>query len=225
MNLKFLFVFFICSHLHAADGWSDYLAKLEIGTNYPDHDSLELPWRDSTDFVIVNALSPDEAGKTPLSCKNSKLWPTHPYQTTKEYLWAGFAHYQHHKLPVDSYACLRPNPTNRFCLMGAIAMAVVMSDTFEDECGNVYRGYWLVSYLKHDENMGTLFSKGRTAYPRPGSPYEYDMIEGNTYPLKNSDFLFLGALLPLDHDNIALEQDRALKNGFTRKAKAFLRID
>lgn len=218
--LKGLLIFIFCTNLHASEGWSSF-----IDLNYfPDSQFLELPWRDSSDFVIVDPISPEEVRQVPLSCDNSALWPTHPFQTTKEYLWAGFAHYYHHKLPVDSYACLRPNPTNRFCVLGAIAMAVIMSDTFEDECGNVYRGYWLVSYLKSDENMGTLFSRGRTAYQRPGSPYEYDMIEGDTYPLQNKDFLFLGELLPLDHENISREQDRAFKNGFIRKHKAFTRV-
>lgn len=217
--IKILVTFLFCTSIHAAEGWPSFIES----SVFPDSQFLQLPWRESTDFVIVDAISPDEARELPLTCESSTLWPTHPFQTTKEYLWAGFAHYEHHKLPVDSYACMRPSPTNRFCLMGAIAMAVVMSDTFEDECGNTYRGYWLVTYLKHDENMGTLFSKGRTAYPRPGGPYEYDMIEGDTYPVKTKDFLFLGELLPLDHENISREQDRASKNGFIRKQQAFVR--
>lgn len=191
---------------------------------FPESQYLQ-SWRESTDFVIEGSLTPEEASPKEHQCASGKLWPTHPSQSTKEYLWAQFAHYDHFKVPVTSYACLRANPSGRFCVMAAIALAVVMSDTFEDDCGNLYRGYWLVTYFKSDENMGTLYSKGRTAYPRPGSEYEYDMIEGDTYPLQQSDFLFLGELRPFDREKISLEQERAAQNGFKRVNRQFLRFN
>ncbi len=219
--LRVLFILLFSSNLHASEGWSSFVDN----NFFPDSQYLQLPWRENSDFVIANPIGPENVHVTALNCPQPKLWPTHPSQASKEYLWAAFTHYDHFKLPIDSYACLRPNPTNRFCVMAAIPLVVVMSDLFEDECGNLYRGYWLVSYFKSDENMGTLYSKGRTSYPRPDSPYEYDMIEGDTYPVEYKDFLFLGELMPLDHEKISQEQARAIKNGFIRKGKAFLKIN
>lgn len=214
-----LFFFLIVSMPVFAQSWERFLDE----TVFPESQFLQ-DWRESTDFVIEGTLSPDEAGSVKLQCPSDKLWPTHPSQSTKEYLWAQYAHYDHYKVPVTSYACIRANPTRRFCVMAAIAQAVVMSDTFEDECGNFYRGYWLVTYFRSDENMGTLYSKGRTAYPRPESEYEYDMIEGETYSISASDFLVLGKLRHSDHEKISIEQDRALKAGFKRVNQQFLRL-
>lgn len=190
---------------------------------FTDPEYLELPWKPNSDFVMNKPLRPFQIQEKAFSCRSRKVWPTHPSQGTKDYLYAVYANYQHHKTPPNSSGCLLKNPTGRYCLRSATAVVVVMTDTFEDECGNYYRGYWLVTYLKSDESMGTLFSKGRTAYPKPNSEFANDYIEGGTYYLDPENFLLLGNLQAGDMAKINTERSRALKYGFKRQGKAFVR--
>lgn len=227
---RYFLLILITTQVNAFNDWTTYIEsnvflREGLDSRFSDSRYLQMPWRESLNFVIESKVTPDSAGRVEVSCYEDNLWPTHPSQTTKEYHWAAFTHYDHHKLPVNSYACLRKNPSNRFCVLAAIPLAVVMSDIFEDNCGNLYRGYWLVTYYKSDENMGTLYSRGRTAYPRPHSPYENDMVEGPTFGLKKRDFLFMGQLFKGDNVKISKELDRARKDGFIREGKLFLRTN
>lgn len=208
-------------------GWQEYVLKkivepVGMQSFFPDPKALD-PWRLNDDFVINKPLLPSQISEKPLTCETKHLYPTHPYQSTKEYIHAVFSMYDHGKLSPDSYACLTRNPTGRYCLRGATAIMVVMSDTYEDDCGNYYRGYWLLTYLKSDENMGTLFSKGRVLYEKPDAEYPGEYYEAGTYVVNRDDFFVLGELLPADQENIRAEEDRALRTGFRKSGKLFVK--
>lgn len=207
--------------------WKSYVEINVFGRRGLDafFDDVEFmgPWKKNTNFVTETTLTPQDAQELDLACNSDKLWPTHPSQATKEYHWAVYANYEHHRLPVNSFACQRPSPNGRFCVMAKIPIAVVMSDIFSDECGNIYRGYWLVTYYKSDENMGTLYSKGRTAYPKPDSRFANEYVEGSTYFVPLKDFLFLGKPLKGDSQKSQIHARRALENGFRLQGKGFVR--
>lgn len=190
-------------------GWLAFITPSE----FPDSQFL-LGWNNNDDFVINRHEAPEQITKRELNCESQTLWPTHPQQFTKEYHFAAWSHYDHGRLKPDSGACLRANPSNRFCVMATYANAVVMSDTFSDECGNFYRGYWLVSYLRSDESMGTLVSKGRTVYPKTDAEFPGEFVTGDTYPVNVTNFLFLASLAKEDSKLIKMSQTEALKEGY-----------
>lgn len=194
-----------------AAGW---LALIDP-TAFPDAHLLK-GWNDNADFVITRHEKPETIRKVTFNCPSSNIWPTHPQQYTKEYQAAFWSHYDHGKLSVNSPACLRANPSNRFCVMATWADAVFMSDLYNDECGNTYRGYWLVSYLHADETMGTLFAKGRTVYPKPDSEYEGEFETGDTYFSNASDFLFFSNVTNLELQQIEMSRQNALKEGYVK---------
>lgn len=195
--------------------------KFGLEKFYPDSTYLG-PWQLNSDFVLSGS-APSRIRERGLNCPSRVLYPTHPSQATKEYLHAMYSNYDHGRLPPESYACLTRTTTRRYCLRGAIAEAVIMSDTYVDDCGNLYRGYWLTAYLKSDENMGTLFSRGRSAYEKPDAQFPGEFIEDNTYSLTVDQFLILGELLPGDTEKIRIEEERALRSGFKKKGKLFVR--
>ena len=201
---------------------TNHLLRNGLQNYFPDPQHLG-EWQENTDFVMNDPLPPHLVRAKPFSCSEKRLFPTHPSQGTKEYLHAVYSMYDHGRLPPNSYACLIRNPTGKFCVRAATAMIVVMSDTYTDNCGNLYRGYWLVTYLKSDESMGTLYAKGRTAYPKPDSEFENDFIEGSTYVVSQDDFMILAELLPDDKLKIEAEKARALRSGFRLEGKLFIR--
>lgn len=190
-------------------GWFAFINPSE----FPDSQLLK-GWKKSSDFTIIRNEDPKLVVKKELRCDKQSLWPTHPQQMTKEYHFAAWSHYDHGRLKPNSAACQRANPTNRFCVMATYANAVVMSDTFSDECGNSYRGYWTVSYLKSDETMGTLFSKGRTVYPKPNAEFPGEYQTGDSYETHVSEFLFLSPLSQNELKLIKKSQVEALKEGY-----------
>lgn len=192
-------------------GW---LSLINPG-EFPDANLL-LGWNESSDYVITRTETPESIKKVSIRCNKSNIWPTHPQQYTKEYHYAAWSHYDHGRLSVNSPACLRPNPTNRFCVMATYANAIFMSDLYNDECGNTYRGYWIVNFLKSDESMGTLFAKGRTVYPKPNSEYEGEFITGDTYQIQVSDFLFFSDVTSVDLKSIELSHQNADKEGYVK---------
>lgn len=224
--MKWPFLILLCFIFNTAQaGWQSYLDrnvfKGRLENFFPEARYIQLPWRQSSEISFERRpLQPESLHPIHLPSKE-KLWPTHPQQTTKEYLYAVWAPYDYTRLPPRSSVCLTPNPTRRFCQHSTWVNVVVISDTFEDQRGRLYRGYWPVYFLHTDENMGTLLSKGRTVYPKPGSTFDNDFVEGQTYEVKAGDFLFLAELLPADLRNIQREQTRA-KSRWIKKGKLFI---
>lgn len=209
------------------NSWREYvqreiIAKEGLGSLFTDSAYLSLPWKKNDDIVMdKKPLMPNQLQQTELNCKDRRLWPTHPQQDTKEYSYGDFAYYDYTKLPARSSACTIPNPTKKYCLRATSAHLTIASDLFEDNCGNIYRGYWFVSYLKSDENMGTLLSKGRTVIPRPNSEFENDLMNGDSYVLDRDIFLFLAKPSKQDLLNMKSSRARALIKEYELKGKIF----
>lgn len=208
--------------------WDEYLKneilqKRDLATMFPNVEQLE-KWQISSDVVVdPKTPRPVDIQYTPHSCeKDNNLYPAHPQQDTKEYLYGAYANYAHHKLPVDSSACVTVNPTRRFCLRATYANLIIMSDIYEDACGNFYRGYWLTSFLKSDESMGTLFSKGKTAYEKPEAEFPGEFVMGGTYPVDKINFLFLGKLRQGDKEAVEKGRKDASRLGFRRENFLFV---
>lgn len=221
MKILLILTTFISFNSFATD-WDDFIDSLNIEKEFVDPEYMG-PWQEDTDVVMDGDLPLSQIKQKKFSCHSQIVWPAHPSQYTKDYLWARYSQYNHANLPPTSYACLTPNPTRRFCLRAAIAKAIVLSDTYVDECGNYYRGYWLVTYLRSDESMGTLYAKGRRGVQNPRSEYEYDFIDDTTYFVPVDQFLFFGELMSTDMKRIQEEKARALKGGMTLDGLMFVR--
>lgn len=189
---------------------------------------LEAPWKQSHEITFEKRPpAPSQLPEVALSCGDKKLWPTHPQQTTKEYLFAVVASFDRIRLPGTMSSCITPNFNKKHCLRSQDANVIVMSDTYHDSCGNLYRGYWVVSYRtgggpnKSEDNMGTLLSKGRTQYEKAKAQFAGEYEPGYTYPVEAQNFLFLSQLLPGDQRLIRLNREQALKFGFKLKGRSF----
>ena len=206
--------------------WQSYIMEeaLRAGLDevFPDTHLLKA-WQPSSEVVFERKPPmPSQINEVPLDCRDKRLWPTHPQQYTKEYLHAVYANYDTHKLPINSGACSRPNPTRRYCIQSTWANMIVMSDTFEDACGHRYRGYWLVTFLDAHESMGTLLSKGRTVYPKTNAQFAGEYEEGQTYSVPEKDFLLLTPLKAGDAAKIKQQRDAALARRYRLNGRDFV---
>lgn len=177
-----------------------------------------LGWSEKVGWA-TSRVNPFSAKKLELNCANQNLYPTHPQQTTKEYHVFLKGQFDVARLPGTSRACHLHNNARgdspKRCLVPEQMEFALISDTYEDSCGQKYRAYWVVSFLQKDETMGTLLSQGRTVYPDESSQFQNDMIDGQTYAVPVREFLFLTELLPGDDKKISGEQKRALQHTHT----------
>jgi hypothetical protein len=229
--MKQLLVLLICfySGTTLASAWGDYIIKNVINKQqgglahfFDRTDALQLPWKfDEQEFGVNGSEDPPSYfQRKPFACrKNNKLWPTHPQQETKHYHFAVYATYNHAKKldPTNAMICAQPNskknPTK--CMRGTVAKVVVMSDLYQDECGNIYRGFWPIFFTVGSryfetgtENMGTLASKGRWfTVDDEGDHFRL----AATYSLTKSDFMFLVEPSPHDEADIREKRQRALR--------------
>ena len=174
-------------------------------------------WTPVEGYVTSN-LRFDRIPRVQLNCPAdpNNLYPTHPDQGLKAYHRFDGGSYNHFQLTAESEACtMGGNYKDGHglypCLRPDAAYRVEMSDIYRDKCGNLYRGYWNLLYLKKWESMGTLFSKGRTMYVNPNSQFSGDYVMGPTYRVPLSDFLFLGAPWAGDRERAAEQAARALQ--------------
>ncbi len=171
----------------------------------------------------------------PFQCsQDSNLYPTHPSQDKKMYHVYDRAQYSARELDARQEECalsrIRNDHTGRRtmsegaierliaraeetgrripCLQGHYIHRVVLSDTYIDACGNYYRGVKRLSFREADENMGTLFSPGRTNYRVSGSQLN-ERYDGHTYAVPHTDFRALAELLDGDMEAITRGRERA----------------
>lgn len=142
------------------------------------------------------------------------LYPTHPQQDVKHYHRFDWGTYDHGKLKGDDEGCSMSskfkNARGEYsCLRPDVIYSVIMSDVYRDRCGNLYRAYWELLYLKTNENMGTLFSLGRTLYPNPASSFPGDYVMGDTYKVSRTQMMFLSPVLNGDREKVARAQQNA----------------
>jgi hypothetical protein len=242
--MKWLFLSFVifgCAHqapqrdpssvVTQFNSWGPYL-RHEFGNVadlFIDPTYLIMPWKISSEFAADGKeLPPGKVQEVSFACADKNLYPTHPFQDTKEYIFAVASDYDYAKLPATSEACIMPSPTKRFCQRAQTANVVIMSDTYEDGCGNKYRGYWVKHYrsggnkYQTEDNMGTLVAKGRTIYEKTNSQFSGEVYAGNTYPTLHSDFAFLGKILPGDAGRIQKSIENAVRMGYVRQGKSFI---
>jgi len=237
-NLFLVFLVTACAHVSERapssvphHSWRSFLSQ-KFGSleNLFEGDGkyLDLPWKQSTEIGFEKRPpQPKDLQEVQVLCQSKDLWPTHPQQFTKEYLYAVQANFERMRLPPHFASCITPNPTKKYCLMTQTANVLVMSDTYQDNCGNYYRGYWHVAYRtgggprRSEDHMGTMLSKGRTQYEKANARFKGEYETGYTYPVKAKEFLFLSKLLPSDQANIKKFRAHALKTGFTLKGKSF----
>ncbi len=202
--------------------WEDYLREevLPAQEHFEDLRYLK-PWKIDSDFVIDATQLVINKRESSFRCQTDHLWPSHPYQSTKEYHAALRAEYDYTRLPVSSSACMIPNPTRRFCQRAAAAKLVITSDLYVDDCGNHYRAYWLTAYQSNFESMGTLFAKGRTAYERPGSSVRGDYVTGETYGINKKEFLYLTPLSVKDQRNLS-QSLQGIEIHFLKRGRLFI---
>lgn len=237
-NLFFIFLVTACAQVSERapssiphHSWRSFLnQKFGSLENLFDGDGkyIDKPWKQSSEIGFERRPpQPSQLQEVQVNCRSKELWPTHPQQFIKEYLYAVQADFDRTRLPPTFSSCITPNPTKRFCLRAQTANVLVMSDTYQDNCGNYYRAYWHVAYRtgggpRHSEDhMGTMLSRGRTQYERPNARFKGEYDTGYTYPVKADDFLFLSKLLPSDQGNIRKFRAQAIKQGFTMKGKSF----
>ncbi len=159
-------------------------------------------WKDKKGYASM-PLDLNTVRKVNLNCESKTLYPTHPEQTTKQYHSYVIASYDTYKLNPNDEACtLKSKYKNgagkHYCQRSSTVESAVISDLYRDECSNIYRAFWRVTFLTTHDNMGTLFSKGRTMYPKPHSEFFGDMVIGDTYAVNESDFLFLSEVFASD---------------------------
>lgn len=160
----------------------------------------------TSDPSIVEAPRPQDVTPIAVACADTHLYATHPSSERKRYHEADDAHFDQFKLTADSPVC-KIKSANNHCALADDFQYIVLSDTFEDGCGHMYRGFWAVSFLSMDENMGTLISRGRTVYAVPNAEFDGEMYDGQTYPVDKGDFLVITSLF--DGDAAMIDQDRA----------------
>ncbi|HVK61574.1 MAG TPA: hypothetical protein VM432_08495 [Bdellovibrionales bacterium] len=185
---------------------SSTFAHAQALSELPNLEALVL-WHDMDDYESSSVL-PEQLPAKISNCADQKLYPTHPQQNLKRYHVYQWGQYDHHRLNGDDEACAVPakfsskNP--KPCLRAYPAHHIVMSDTFTNACGEKFRGFMEIYFLEAYENMGTMFSWGRTAYQNPKSEFPGDFFEGGTYPIEQERFLKLTPLL--DGDDAAIQE-------------------
>lgn len=134
-------------------------------------------------------------------CSDKRLYPTHPQQNSKIYHLYRNGHYDYAQVPVESRVCkIKSSSASPVCQRADTFSYAVISDIYTDACGNIYRGIWNRAFLKQDDTMGTLFSKGRKMYQKENSKIANDMEDGGTDAQDQSDFLFLTHAFPGDEE-------------------------
>lgn len=179
----------------------------------PDPQALK-NWRDAG-FASTNQSELDQwrAENLPSNCSDQNLYPTHPQQSSKQYHIHQIASYAHFDLPAESVMCAittRPSSASarKYCLKAYQLNYVVLSDIFQNSCGEKFRGFWQVVFSSKNEKMQLLFSKGRSLVKNPESEFEGDFVVDGTSAVPKEDFFFLAPLFPGD-----LERAKDLREG------------
>jgi hypothetical protein len=201
---------------------------LAVATHLIPNPEAFLGWRTVQGYTTSD-VKIDQLQKVGLNCQldNKNLYPTHPQQESKHYHLFDWGSYNHGKLNGDSEACtISSKYKNRngqyACLRPDVVYNVVMSDIYQDKCGNLYRAFKQTIYLDKNESMGTLLSRGRTIYPNPNSQFPGEVYVGPTYPVPVQEFLFLTLPLAGDIEKSNQMKRRALSTTHTFDALELL---
>lgn len=182
---------------------------------------------DGSDLKTLNKVS--------LACESSMLYPTHPQQDTKTYHLAVYGEYNNQLVlggDKGPFADICQAWTRgavvekRMCLKSKTINMVVLSDLYQDACGNVYRGFFKKQFFTTDETMGTLVSPGKTFYENPYSEFIgtklVDTYVGGTNPVPASQFLYFTRASALDMTRIQKNIELAKAKGQYRNPQTGL---
>lgn len=72
--------------------------------------------------------------------------------------------------------------------------------------------------------MSTLFSKGRTVYPKPDAEFPGEFYTGDTYRVESSQFLFLSPITKEDLKQVEMSQTEAREEGYISRKFQLIRL-
>ncbi len=158
------------------------------------------------------------------------LYPTQPQQLLKTYHRYDYARYDKRKIAGTGDECVLSMLTQLpaaaaqrrvalaqergrriNCLQGDVAYDLLLSSTYTDDRGNLYRGVTRQQFLESHESMGHSVAAGHTVYERSGSQFAnaVDAYDGNTYAVALDEFLLIAQPFPADRKQIARLQQKA----------------
>ncbi len=194
--------------LHAAMDPLAWVANLNSEDLIEPHALKQ--WHLLHSYTAGIPLSPQQP-RPAFKCGNSELYPTHPGQELKQYHVYLKAQFHHQKISAHSPLCRMTTTNKSHCLLADSLHFVVLSDTYRDRCGHMYRGVQKRVFIGQDETMATLYSAGRTLYENPHSEFKYDFETGPTYATHCDDFEYLLPLFEADDFKIFKLVESALK--------------
>ncbi|MCO5141589.1 MAG: hypothetical protein M9962_00700 [Oligoflexia bacterium] len=217
-----LMMFTACSRL---DLISDHGNRGIASDNVPNSFAFK-GWVEKRHLNTSN-LEISEMNIIPLSCENEYLAPTHPQMTTKLYHSTKIGQYDHFRLNANDEACTIggkfKNKNGQLpCMKADYLTETFISDTYQDQCGNFYRGIHKVVFFKTHENIATLFSPGKVMIQNPKSTFDNDYILEGTYLVHKNDFYFLTNLFEDDLEKIKISISQSEKMGFKKNIETGL---
>lgn len=164
-----------------------------------------LGWRLSSNNT--SNLIPSKLARKAILCEDKKLYPTHPSMILKKYFLVYVGKYQVTQLTRNSLACKLSSPDlkNQRCILADDLYHYIVSDTYRDRCGNLYRGFIKRQFFKSKERIETLFSPGRSVVKTPGSTFSGDYTVANTASVDSVTFEIITDLFPGDLEGIQKE--------------------
>jgi len=187
--------------------------EMEDWMSRPVLNSEALQWWKRKPSEESSEVNPFDQPKITDHCAEQGLRPAMPQMTRKLYHITFTGKYSHFKLlgtdPGCAMSAKKLNGRGVLnCLRPDIPVRTLISDIYEDACGNLFRGVFEREFFRRHETMETLFSPGRSTVPRPGSAFKEERMLAPSSPVSASDFLFFIPLLPGDEEAI----QRDLKN-------------
>ena len=184
-----------------------------------------LGWR-SDSQTTSSSIDPTKLAPKTIACEDKNLYPTHPMMDRKLYHLGYTGQYDYWRLQRDEPGCLVGGMSKVKgvfpCLSSDRLQHVIISDTYQDRCGNYYRGFSQQVYLKKEENMATLFSRGRTMYLNHQSPFANDYLIGETYSVDSKSLMLVSDLFEGDLSAIRSGREAALKSDFVFNGQSLL---
>ncbi|MES3038307.1 MAG: hypothetical protein V4736_10405 [Bdellovibrionota bacterium] len=190
--------------------------------NFPNSAALTV-WREAADEISLK-LDLNKYPTIPVKCSAEGLIPAFPQQDTKLYHQAYWNQYDANLLKPTDYPCKINNlkMKGNACLRPDTANYLILSDIYEDSCGNLYRGFAEISYLKGDESMGTLVAPGKTIYKDPKSEFANMFIYGGTHKVPIKRFIKIGPVFKSDLPKVPRLKEQALKtHSYDAKTKLY----
>jgi hypothetical protein len=190
------------------------LANSWIPSSLVPESSAFLGWKKSPS--LEDSESPWALERVQLNnCQDQNLYPTHPSMSLKKYHFVYVGKFDVTQLQRSSPACKIASTmaTNLKCVIADELYHFIVSDTYQDRCGNFYRAFSRKIFFKRQEKMETLFSPGRSMMKTPGSFISGDYTTQGTQPVPRNEFLFLTSLFSQDLSKIETERSRTQASG------------